>query len=152
MMQFIRSHARHLIIGACVLVLAGIGVTVGLLTTSGSKSASATPTTIAPTTTVPSATGVGARKHAPKVRGTIASIGTGSWTITTPKGKTLTVVIGPTTHFGGKGGAKATAASFSTGESVVVTGTRRGTTITAREIKEKPSTGGSEASSTPAAA
>lgn len=129
--SFLSRRARAVIIGACAAAAVAVGITLAVL--SGSPGA---PATAAPTTTSPPTTAVApARTHAkvPKVRGTITAIAATQWTVTTPKGVAFTVTISPTTKYGTTK-APATAANFATGQTVVVAGSRQGTTITATRI------------------
>jgi hypothetical protein len=67
------------------------------------------------------------------VHGQVTAETATSWTVVTAKGKAFTVSVGPQTVFGTKA-APATAAQFPVGTTVRVTGTRKGTTVTATRI------------------
>lgn len=67
------------------------------------------------------------------VRGTVAKISGSSWTVTTQRGATLTVVTSSSTVYGAPGQTQK-ASDFAVGDEVIVVGTRSGSTVTALRI------------------
>jgi hypothetical protein len=136
--------------GATVIVLATGGYAIAN-SGSSSGSANATTATSAPATSgqpVPARGGSNARSGpaAGGASGTVDSVSTPSFTISTSAGQKVTVNRASSTTY--QNGTNSTSASAITkGESVLVLGTTSGTTITASQVIVQPNGGGSAASS-----
>jgi hypothetical protein len=156
------SNRRSGGIGAAALMCAVIGLSAGCAT---SPSATATP--LSATSTSPSATsghpgpgsgaagGFGSGGGGSNARsgpaaggatGTVGSVSTSSFTVSTSAGQKVTVREASSTKY--KKGTRATSASAITkGEPVLVLGITNGTTITATQVIVQPTGGGSATAS-----
>jgi hypothetical protein len=112
-----RSVALAGLLASVAVVVAGCG------TTAAAAAASS------PSTTPPTA----AKKHAAGIRGRVTAENGSTWTVTTLKGKAITVTLTPQTAFGTKI-APATQAQFPLGSQVRVAGRPSGSAITAVRI------------------
>jgi len=138
--------------GVLILTLAGSGHTSSATPVTGTTPGATTTTTLdpqaagsaadgaaaGPTTTVGGSAsgarsaGAGARA-ASGARGRIVTIAAGSWTITTARGVTVSVVVTVETRFGTPA-APLTATDFAVGDDIGVVGRRAATTVTATRI------------------
>ncbi|MDT7708500.1 MAG: hypothetical protein QOG20_4107 [Pseudonocardiales bacterium] len=109
-----RSVALAGLLASVAVVAAGCG------TTAAAPSPSTTPPTAA-------------KKHAAGIRGRVTAENGSTWTVTTLKGKAITVTLTPQTAFGTKI-APATQAQFPVGSQVRVAGRPSGSAITAVRI------------------
>jgi hypothetical protein len=102
----------------------------------------------APRQGVPGARGSNARSGpaAGGAAGTVATVSTSSFTLTTAAGQRVTVSTLSSTNYQ-QGTSSTSASAVKKGESVVVLGTTNGTTITASQVTVQPTAGGSAASS-----
>ena len=157
--SFIRGHIGAAIAsGVAVVALAGGGIAYAVTASGSPAPASASrPSASTPATTAPhgasGASGAGGAGHArakhPGVRGTVAAVNGGTWTVKITKGATISVTVNPQTAFGTKK-APATASSFPVGTLVRVEGQRAGTSITAaRIVAPKPSSGATTSTTVP---
>ena len=136
--------------GATVIVLATGGYAIA---NSGSSSSTANATTATSAsgniraTRVRLAGGSNARSGpaAGGASGTVDSVSTSSFTISTPAGQKVTVNKASSTTYQ-KGTSSISASAITKGESVLVLGTTSGTTITASQVIVQPNGGGSAAS------
>jgi hypothetical protein len=141
---------------AAALMCAVIGLSAGCSTTP-----SATATTPSAAAASPSATGSGpaggprAGGEQSNVRsepasggasGTVDSVSTSSFTMTTAAGQKVTVNEASSTTYQNETGS-ITASAITTGENVLALGTSSGTTITATQIIVQPTDGGGSAAS-----
>jgi hypothetical protein len=137
-----RTLSRPLAIGAAVVVIAagGFGI-VNATSGSGSAGASTGQTAQVAATATP---GSNARSGpaAGGVSGTVSSVSTSSFTVSTAAGQKVTVHTASSTTYR-KGKKSATASAVSKGEPVFVLGTVSGTTITATQVIVQPTGGGS---------
>ncbi len=139
---FVRGHLGAAIAAVAMAVVVVGGVLILILVGSGGASpASATtsPTTVA--TLAPPRAGAGAGsstgQHRQGVRGEITAINGDTWTVMSEKGVPVTVDVTSTTTFGTKA-KPLTASDFAVGDSVVVLGSRTGTTVTPTRIALAP--------------
>ena len=131
---------------AGVIVLGGAawGTTAALQSSGSSSNTAAAPATDQSQAPAAGAT-TGGGKHAKTgkaARVTITQVGTGSFTGTEAKGKTVTVDYGATTRFGSKAHAL-TSADLKVGMTVTVLGPLQGDTITATAVA-RPGQGAEE--------
>jgi len=137
--EFARSHRLPVEIGAAVVAfLAGTGIGLALQGSgSAAPVASSAPVVSTPAASTP-APAAGAPTVAPAdklrfVRGQITSETGSTWDVVTPKGRTVTVTLTPTTQFGTTA-SPSSATQFTVGETVVVRGTVSGSTLTAVRV------------------
>jgi hypothetical protein len=151
------SNRKRRWVAAAALMCAVIGLSVALAT-----SQSATATSPSATATSPSATaghpgpgsgaagggGSNARSGpaAGGAAGTVGSVSTSSFAMTTSAGQQVTVNEASSTTYQ-NGTSSASASAITTGESVLVLGTTNGTTITATQVIVEPTGDASAASS-----
>src|SRR5438309_2535479 len=128
-------------------ILAACGSSSGTATASSSSSTSSSSTT-----TQPSGPGGGGGSNARSgpasggASGTVGSVSTSSFTMSTAAGQKVTVDEASSTIYQ-KGTSSTSASAVTTGESVLVLGTVSGTTITATQVIVQPTGGGSATSS-----
>jgi hypothetical protein len=79
--------------------------------------------------------------------GTVASVSTSSFTLSTPAGQNVSVTKATSTKYT-TGTGSTSAGAIKPGESVLVLGTTNGTTITATQVIVQPTTGSATSSST----
>jgi hypothetical protein len=135
---------KPLAIGAAVAVIGGgaIGI-VSATSSNGSAGASTTQTA----TAGPAAKGGSNARSGPAaggVVGTVSSVSTSSFTVSTSGGQKVTVHKASSTTYR-KGTKSATASAVKTGQPVLVLGTANGTTITATQVVVQPAAGASPA-------
>jgi hypothetical protein len=146
-----RKLTRSIAIGTSAIVVAGGAYGIANAT-SGSSSAvaSTTPTAVASTTTT--------AKVQPNARsgpaaggaaGTVSSVSTSSFTLTTSAGQKVTVDRASSTKYQ-KGTSSISASAITKGETVLALGTTNGTTITATEVIVQPTGSGGSATSSAA--
>jgi len=138
-------------IEAAALMCAVIGLTAGCATSPSAPATSPSATTgnIASGSRAAGGGGSNARSGpaAGGSSGTVDSVSTSSFTMTTPAGQQVTVNEASSTTYQ-KGTSSTSASAVKTGEPVLVLGTASGTTITATQvIVQPPGSGGSAASS-----
>jgi hypothetical protein len=145
--------------GATVIVLATGGYAVANSGSSTSaNTAAATSTSATSGQLVSGSRGSGARSGGSNARsgpaaggasGTVDSVSTSSFTISTPAGQKVTVNKASSTTYQ-KGTSSISASAITQGESVLVLGTTSGTTITASQVIVQPTNSGGSAASTAA--
>jgi hypothetical protein len=149
--MFSRKLARSIAVGASVLAVGGGGYGIVSATASDGSGTATTTTSAAATSGQP--VSVGGRSNARSgpaaggASGTVGSMSTSSFTMSTSAGQKVTVNEASATKY--QNGTSSTSASAVTnGESVLVLGTTSGTTITASQVIVQPTgSGGSAASS-----
>jgi hypothetical protein len=132
--------SRPLAIGAVVVVIGGgaYGI-VNATSSSGSAGANTGQTAIA----VPAAKAGSNARSGPAaggVVGTVSSVSTSSFTVSTSAGQKVTVHKASSTTYR-KGTSTTTASAVTKGEPVLVLGTTNGTTITATQVVVRPAGG-----------
>jgi hypothetical protein len=137
-----RRLSRPLAIGAIVVVIGGGGIGI-VSATSGSGSAAAG-TGQAATVGSTAKAGSNARSGPASggVSGTVSSVSTSSFTVSTSAGQKVTVHKASSTTYR-KGTSSSTASAVTKGVPVLVLGTTSGTTITATQVIVRPPGGGS---------
>jgi hypothetical protein len=146
--RFLANRRRRWIAVAAALMSAVIGVSVGVAT---SRSATAAPPVA--TTGRPGGGGFGGgasnARSGPATggaTGTVGSVSTSGFTMTTSAGQKVTVDEASSTTY--QDGTSSTSANaITTGASVLALGTTNGTTITATQVIVTPAGGGSSSSS-----
>jgi hypothetical protein len=137
-----RRLSRPLAIGAVVVVIGGgaFGI-VSATSNNGSAGASTAQTAIARSAAT---AGSNARSGpaAGGVVGTVSSVSTSSFTVSTSAGQKVTVKKASSTTYR-KGTSSASASAITTGKPVLVLGRTNGTTITATQVVVQPASGGS---------
>jgi hypothetical protein len=137
-----RRLSKPLAIGAAVVVIGGgaYGITSA---TSGNGSAGAS--TVQTAKAGPMATAGSNARSGPAaggVVGTVGSVSTSSFTVSTSAGQKVTVKKASSTTYR-KGTRSTTASAITQGKPVLVLGTANGTTITATQVVVQPASGGS---------
>jgi hypothetical protein len=137
-----RRLTKPLAIGAVVVVIGG-GAAGIIGATSGNGSAGASTVQTANAGFAAKA-GSNARSGpaAGGVVGTVSSVSTSSFTVTTAAGQKVTVKKASSTTYR-KGTSSSTASAITKGKPVLVLGTTNGTTITATQVVVQPASGGS---------
>jgi hypothetical protein len=137
-----RRLTRPLAIGAVVVVIGG-GVGGIVTATSGNGAAAAS---TAPTANAGFAAKAGSNARsgpaAGGVVGTVSSVSTSSFTVSTSAGQKVTVKRRSSTTYR-KGTRSTSASSITKGRRVLVLGTTNGTAITATQVVVQPASGGS---------
>jgi Domain of unknown function (DUF5666) len=147
-LMFLHKSTKVLAVIAAAIVIGG-GAYGIVSATASSGSATTTAATSASTSSgQPMARGGGSNARskpaAGGVSGTIASVSTSSFTLTTSAGQKVTITTTSSTEY--PNGASLTSANaISKGESVLVLGTVNGTTITASQVLMQPTTGAGSA-------
>jgi preprotein translocase subunit YajC len=143
-----RRLTKPLAIGAAIVVIAGGAAGIVSATSSNGSAGAATGQTARPG--FPAKAGFTARAGsnarsgpaAGGVVGTVSSVSTSSFTVTTSAGQTVTVKKTSSTSYR-KGTSSTSARAIKKGERVLVLGTANGTTITATQVVMHPASGGS---------
>ena len=144
--MFSRKLTRSIVVGATVIAVAGGSYGIVSATSSSSSAAASSGSAGGPGS---GGGGSGARSGpAPGgSSGTVGSVSTSGFTITTSAGQKVTVDEASSTTYQ-KGTSPASASAITTGEPVLVLGTVNSTTITATQVTVEPAgSGGSAASS-----
>jgi hypothetical protein len=137
-----RRLTRPLAIGAVVVVIGGGAF--GIVSATSSNSSAGVGTAQTANAAFAGKTGSNARSGpaAGGVVGTVTSVSTSSFTVSTSAGEKVTVKKASSTTY--RKGTSSTSASVVTkGKPVLVLGTTNGTTITATQVVVQPATGGS---------
>jgi hypothetical protein len=141
-----------IVAGAVLVVILAVG---GFLAFHGGSSTAnttaASTSTVAPANSgAPKSGGAGSNARSGPAAGgavgTVDSVSTSSFTISTSAGQKVTVDEASSTTYQ-KGASPASASAVTTGEPVLVLGTTNGTTITATQVIVRPTGGGSATSS-----
>jgi hypothetical protein len=141
---------RFIAIGATAIAVAGGAY--GIVTATASNG-SGTATTAASPSGRPALGGGGSNARSGPAAGgsvgTVDSVSTSSFTLTTSAGQKVTVKTAPSTTYR-KGTSSTSASAIKKGESVLVLGMVNGPTITAGQVIAQPSGGGGSATSSAA--
>jgi hypothetical protein len=142
-----RRLSKPLAVGAAVVVMGGgaLGI-VSATSSNGSAGASTGQTTTAASAAKPgfAAKGGSNARSGPAeggVVGTVSSVSTSSFTVSTSGGQKVTVKQASSTTYR-KGTSSASASAITTGAPVLVLGTANGTTITATQVAVQPASSG----------
>jgi hypothetical protein len=142
--RFLRTRRSRWIVAA-VFACSAIGVSVGLATSS---SATAVPS-VSPSSSTSGSGGAGSNARsgpaAGGASGTVASMSSSGFTMSTSAGQKVTIDETSTTTYE-KGTSSTSASNIKTGESLLVLGTTNGTTITASQVIVEPDGSGSATS------
>jgi Domain of unknown function (DUF5666) len=151
--MFSRRLTKSIAIGATAIALGGGAY--GIVSATASTSSGAVTTATSPSATsaqpVPRSGGSNARSGpaAGGSSGTVDSVSTSSFTISTSAGQKVTVREASSTKYQ-KGTSSSSASAITKGVSVLVLGTTSGTTITASQVVVQPTDGGGSATSSAA--
>jgi hypothetical protein len=143
------SHTRSGRIAAAALMCAAIGGSVGLATSSASAAPSSTTTTSSSTMARGGGSNARSGPASGGASGTIDSVSTASFTMSTSLGQKVIVNEASSTKYL-KGSSSISASAIATGEYVLVLGTTSATTITATQVIVQPAGGGGSAASSAA--
>ncbi len=146
-----RKLTRSIMAGAAVIAVAGGSYGIVSATSSSSPAAATSSSAAAGNGSPggPGSDGGGSNARsgpaAGGASGTVASVSTPGFTMTTSAGQRVTVGEASSTTYQ-TGTSPASASAITTGEPVLVLGTTSGTTITATQVIVQPASGGSAAS------
>jgi hypothetical protein len=133
-----RKITRSIIVGAAAIAIAGGSYGIVSATSSSSPAAASTSTS---TAGGPASGGGGSNARSGPAAGgssgTVSSLSTSGFTLTTSAGQKVTVKEASSTTYE-KGTSPASASAVTTGESVLVLGTTSSTTITATQVTVEP--------------
>jgi hypothetical protein len=133
-----RKLTRSIIVGAAAIAVAGGSYGIVSATSSSSPAAASTSTS---TAGGPASGGGGSNARSGPAAGgssgTVSSLSTSGFTLTTSAGQKVTVKEASSTTYE-KGTSPASASAITTGESVLVLGTTSSTTITATQVTVEP--------------
>ena len=135
-----RKLTRSVVVGATALAVAGGSY--GIVSAASSSTPAAASSGSAGG---PGPGGGGSNARSGGASGTVGSLSTSGFTMTTSAGQKVTVKDGSATTYQ-KGTSPATASAITAGEPVLVLGMASGTTITAIQVIVQPAGGGSGAS------
>jgi membrane-bound inhibitor of C-type lysozyme len=146
--MFSRKLTRFITVGATAVAVGGGTYGIASATSSSSSGTATTATSPAPTSARPALGGGGSNARsgpaAGGTSGTVDSVSTSSFTLSTPAGQKVTVNKASSTTY--RTGTSSTSASaIKKGESVLVLGTVNGTTITASQVIAQSTGGASSA-------
>jgi Domain of unknown function (DUF5666) len=148
--MFSRRLTRPIAIGATAIAIAGGAYGIVSATASNSSSTATTATSTAPPSGRRALGGRGSNARsgpaAGGTSGTVNSVSTSSFTLSTAAGQKVTVIKASTTKYR-KGTGSTPASAIKKGEGVLVLGTVNGTTITASQVIAQPIGGGGSATS-----
>ncbi len=150
--MFSRKLTRSIVVGVAAIAIGGTSYGI-VSATSSSGSAPASSGSAAPSSGFAGGRGSGGggsnARSGPAAGGavgTVGSVSTSGFTISTSAGQKVTVNEAPSTTYQ-KGTSSASASAITAGEPVLVLGTTSGTAITAQQVVVQPASGGSAASS-----
>jgi len=146
--MFSRKLTRSVVVGAAAIAVAGGSYGI-VSATSGSGSTAAASTTPAASSSGGGGSNARSGPAAGGSSGTVGSVSTSGFTITTSAGQKVTVDEASSTTYQ-NGTSPASASAVTTGEPVLVLGTVNNTTITATQVTVQPA--GSEGSAASSAA
>jgi hypothetical protein len=137
-----RKVTRSIVVGAAAIAVAGGSYGIVSATSSSSPAAaSATSSSSSSTAGGPASGGGGSNARSGPAAGgsagTVSSLSTSGFTLTTSAGQKVTVKEASSTTYE-KGASPASASAITTGESVLVLGTTSSTTITATQVTVEP--------------
>ena len=135
-----RKLTRSIVVGAAAIAVAGGSYGI-VSATSSSSPAAASATSSSSTAGGPASGGGGSNARSGPAAGgssgTVSSLSTAGFTLTTSAGQKVTVKEASSTTYE-KGTSPASASAITTGESVLVLGTTSSTTITATQVTMEP--------------
>jgi hypothetical protein len=134
--MFNQRLTRPLAIGGAVVVIAGAGYGIVSATSGGGSAGASAPQAAKPGSNARSGPAAGG------VVGTVSSVSTSGFTVSTSAGQKATVKTASTTTYR-RGTSSTSASAVHKGESVLALGTTSGTTITATQVVVQPAGGGS---------
>ena len=144
------ARKRTMVISAAIAVVAVAGISIGLVATSGSSSTTTASSTTATTSNAGApfaAAGGGQGSNARTTNepggsaGTVASVSSTGFTLTTTVGETITVTESSSTTYQNATSGTATsstASAVATGDGILVLGTVNSTTIAATQVTIEP--------------
>ena len=150
--MFFRRLTRFIAVGATAIAAGGAYGTISAAASNGSGSVAAAASPAASEQGVPDSGRSNARSGpaAGGTAGTVDSVSTSIFVISTSAGQKVTVETASSTTYR-KGTSSASASAITKGESVLVLGTVNGTTITASQVMVQPAGAGGSATSSAAA-
>jgi len=137
-----RILSRPLAVGAAVVVIAGGGYGIANATSSSGSAGAGTAQTAQVGSTAKAGSNARSGPAAGGVVGTVSSVSTSNFTVTTSAGQKVTIKKTSSTTYR-KGTSSSSASAVKTGKPVLVLGTASGTTITATQVIVQPPSGGS---------
>jgi hypothetical protein len=140
--MLIRRLNKPLAVGAAVVVIAGGSYGIVSATSSNGSAGASTGQTATAGFTAKAGSNARSGPAAGGVVGTVSSVSTSSFTVSTSAGQKVTVKKASSTTFL-KGTSSTSASAVRKGEPVLVLGTTNGTTITATQVVVQPASGGS---------
>jgi hypothetical protein len=132
-----RKLARSIIVGAAAIAVAGGSYGIVSATSSSSSPAAASTSTAGGPASGGGGSNARSGPAAGGSSGTVSSLSTSGFTLTTSAGQKVTVKEASSTTYD-KGTSPASASAITTGESVLVLGTTSSTTITATQVTVEP--------------
>jgi hypothetical protein len=136
-----RKLTRSIIVGAAAIAVAGGSYGIVSATSSSSPAAASATSSSSSTAGGPASGGGGSNARSGPAAGgsagTVSSLSTSGFTLTTSAGQKVTVKEASSTTYE-KGTSPASASAITTGESVLVLGTTSSTTITAAQVTVEP--------------
>jgi hypothetical protein len=147
--MFSRKVTRSIVVGAAAIAVAGGSYGIVSATSSSSSSAASSTHRVPGSGFAGGGSGGGSNARsgpaAGGASGTVGSISTSGFTMTTPAGQKVTVAEASSTTYE-NGTSPVSASAITTGKPVLVLGTTSGTTITATQVIVQPAGGGSATS------
>jgi hypothetical protein len=151
--MFSRKLTTLIAIGAAAIAIGGGTYGIVGATASTSSGAATTATSLPTTSGQPAFRGRGSNARSGPTAGgssgTVESVSTSGFTISTPAGQKVTIDEASSTTYQ-NGTSSSSASAITKGESVLVLGTTSGTTITASRVVVQPTGGGGTAASSAA--
>ena len=133
---------RPLAIGAAVVVIGGGAAGIISATSSNGSAGASTGQTANAVSGARAGSNARSGPAAGGVVGTVSSVSTSSFTVSTSAGQKVTVKTASSTTYR-KGTSSTSASAITSGKPVLVLGTTNGTTITATQVIVQPASGGS---------
>jgi hypothetical protein len=137
-----RRLSKPLAIGAAVVVIGGGAYGIVSATSSNGSAGASTGQTAITRSTATAGSNARSGPAAGGVVGTVSSVSTSSFTVSTSAGQKVTVKKASSTTYR-KGTSSTSASAVANGKRVLVLGTANGTTITAKQVVVQPPSGGS---------
>jgi hypothetical protein len=137
-----RRLSKPLAIGAAVVVIGGGAYGIVSATSSNVSAGASTGQTAKAGYTAAAGSNARSGPAAGGVVGTVSSVSTSSFTVSTSAGQKVTVKKASSTTYR-KGTSSTSASAITKGKPVLVLGTTNGTTITAKQVVVQPASGGS---------
>ena len=137
-----RRLSKPLAIGAAVVVIGGGAAGIVSATSSNGSAGANTGQTANAAFAAKSGSNARSGPAAGGVVGTVSSVSTSSFTVSTSAGQKVTVKKASSTTYR-KGTSSTSASAITPGQPVLVLGTANGTTITATQVLVQPASGGS---------